>query len=139
MHKHAFSVAKTLEETVFMFSEQAKQKGIELTCACANAAHQAVDGDEGRLKEAIANFVSNALKFTEEGSVSVVATLAEDGPLTIRVQDTGPGIAEVSQAAIFDKFEQAENSTTRHFGGTGLGLVISKQLSGSGLKDFKEN
>ena len=125
-----------------MFSEQAKQKGIELTCACANAAHQAVDGDEGRLKEAIANFVSNALKFTEAGRVTLIVEVLDEAAggggqpghleLNIHVDDTGRGLSEEEQKKLFVPFETLRDdergASPGPVKGTGLGLTIAKHI-----------
>ena len=125
-----------------MFSEQAKQKGIELTCACANAAHQAVDGDEGRLKEAIANFVSNALKFTEAGRVTLIVEVLDESAggggqpghleLNIHVDDTGRGLSEEEQKKLFVPFETLRDdergASPGPVKGTGLGLTIAKHI-----------
>ncbi|NOY26846.1 MAG: AAA family ATPase [Oligoflexia bacterium] len=93
----------------------------------------AVDADEDRLEQILTNLVGNAVKFTERGSVSVRAVegvlLAEDRPgLRIEVADTGVGIRQAVQDRIFDSFEQADGSTSRLFGGTGLGLSVAKAL-----------
>jgi signal transduction histidine kinase len=84
--------------------------------------------DPMRVRQILLNLLSNAIKFTETGSVTLSARL-EDGHIRISVTDTGIGIPEKSLAAIFDRFEQAEHDTDKRYGGTGLGLDISKQLS----------
>ena len=141
LHKSPFSVAEMLEETAFMFSEQAKQKGISLVCHCANETHQLVIGDEGRLKEALANFCSNAIKFTDGNSVkgATVTLMAEqvcdngsDIELNIHVTDSGRGLSSEEKAKLFVPFQtlrdEREEQQSNHTKGTGLGLVISKHI-----------
>jgi signal transduction histidine kinase len=84
-------------------------------------------GDERRLSQVVLNLVSNAIKFTDSGSVEI-RVAAVDGRFTIAVQDTGPGIAPAEQAMIFEEFHQVDNSSTRQKGGSGLGLSISRRL-----------
>lgn len=141
LHKSPFSVAEMLEETAFMFSEQAKQKGISLVCHCANETHQLVVGDEGRLKEALANFCSNAIKFTDGNSgkgatVTLMADQISDNAneidLNIHVTDTGRGLSSEEKAKLFVPFQtlrdEREEQQSNHTKGTGLGLVISKHI-----------
>ncbi|MEM7356237.1 MAG: two-component regulator propeller domain-containing protein, partial [Acidobacteriota bacterium] len=87
----------------------------------------AAEGDENRLQQILLNLLSNAIKFTESGRVEVSA-VAEEGRLTVRVLDTGIGISQDHQEHIFESFEQADASTERQFGGTGLGLAVTKEL-----------
>ena len=84
-------------------------------------------GDERRITQVLLNLVGNAIKFTEHGSVKVIAT-ARNGAFRLAVRDTGPGIAEADQARIFEEFQQVDNSSTRKKGGTGLGLSISRKI-----------
>jgi CheY-like chemotaxis protein len=141
LHKSPFSVAEMLEETAFMFSEQAKQKGISLMCHCANETHQLVIGDEGRLKEALANFCSNAIKFTDgnSGEGATVTLMADqvcdhanEIELNIHVTDTGRGLSSEEKAKLFVPFQtlrdEREEQQSNHTKGTGLGLVISKHI-----------
>jgi two-component system sensor histidine kinase ChiS len=83
--------------------------------------------DRARFRQVLVNLMSNAVKFTDKGTVTVSASSAE-GWVTISVSDTGIGISPEAQAYIFDEFRQADASTTRRYGGTGLGLAISKRL-----------
>ena len=87
-------------------------------------------GDERRLAQVLLNLVGNAIKFTDSGEISMSAT-ASNGAFTITVQDTGPGISEADQERIFAPFQQADSSSTRHKGGTGLGLSMPNALSSS--------
>ena len=84
-------------------------------------------GDERRLTQVLLNLVGNALKFTDEGGVTIKTVAAHDS-FTVAVVDTGPGIAPADQAKIFEEFQQADSSTTKQKGGTGLGLAIAKQI-----------
>jgi hypothetical protein len=90
---------------------------------------ESVETDRTRLRQILVNLVSNAIKFTETGTVQIVARyLEDDGLLQIEVVDTGIGIAPEHQAHLFEPFTQADNSSTRQYGGTGLGLTITKRL-----------
>jgi len=84
-------------------------------------------GDERRLTQVLLNLVGNAIKFTDQGEVSIKAS-AENGDYTLAVRDTGPGISEADQSKLFQEFQQADNSITKAKGGTGLGLAISKRI-----------
>ncbi|MEN8599794.1 ATP-binding protein, partial [Klebsiella pneumoniae] len=83
--------------------------------------------DAGKVKVVLKNLIGNAAKFTERGSITVSAAASDDG-VEFRVRDTGIGIPPDRQAAIFDSFTQVDGSTTRKYGGTGLGLTICRQL-----------
>jgi signal transduction histidine kinase/CheY-like chemotaxis protein len=132
-----FSLARALEETVALFAARAADKGIGLELAIDPALAAPVLGDSVRLKQILANLVSNAIKFTRAGEVSVRAALVvtpkagqEAGPqVKIEVRDTGVGFDASDKARIFGRFQQADGSITRRFGGTGLGLSISRQLA----------
>jgi PAS domain S-box-containing protein len=127
---------------VELFSPLARQKGVELTSFVAPEARPMLRGDPVRLRQVILNLLSNALKFTDSGRISLTVTgrpLSMTGltagaaggggvSLGICVQDTGIGISHEAQQRLFKKFEQAEGSTARRFGGSGLGLHICKQL-----------
>jgi signal transduction histidine kinase len=84
-------------------------------------------GDERRITQVLLNLVGNAIKFTDQGEVTIRAA-AVDGSYSLSVSDTGPGISEADQAKLFQEFQQADNSITRKKGGTGLGLAISKRI-----------
>src|SRR5690606_8723097 len=85
------------------------------------------EGDERRLVQVLLNLLGNAIKFTEAGEVNVRVT-APDGTFLIAVSDTGPGISEADQAQIFDEFQQADSSSTKHKGWIGVGLAIAKRI-----------
>ena len=132
IESHAFSVATALEETVALFAARAADKGIGLELEVDPVLAVPLLGDCVRLKQILANLVSNAIKFTSAGKVSVRAALVptEAGPhAKIEVRDTGVGFDASDKMRIFGRFQQADGSITRRFGGTGLGLSISRQLA----------
>ena len=127
-----FNLRDSLEETVRMFAFPADRKGIELICDVAPEVPDVVVGDPTRLRQIVVNLLSNALKFTEQGEVLLrvegEALSLDDSLLHFAVHDTGIGIPRDKQQVIFEAFAQADSSTTRRFGGTGLGLTISARL-----------
>jgi len=127
-----FDIGGIVEEVVELLAVPAQSKEIELVSQVDPELPSALRGDPGRLRQILVNLVGNAIKFTERGEVVVRASLdsRDDGAVTIRfsVRDTGIGIPVEAQAKIFHSFTQADGSTTRKFGGTGLGLTISRQL-----------
>jgi signal transduction histidine kinase/DNA-binding response OmpR family regulator len=152
-----FSLADALGDTMKVLALRAQQKGLELACRIAPDAPDALLGDPGRLRQVIVNLAGNAIKFTEAGEVVVEVKLATDehrftqtaerrpgapessepirvhpcssvANLHFSVRDTGIGIPADKLRAIFEPFTQADSSTTRRYGGTGLGLTISRQL-----------
>ncbi len=122
--------AAVVDDVVKLFSERAESKGLQLAVHVASDVPAVIAGDPVRLGQVVSNLVSNALKFTESGGVLVRVTRACDvqDRLVIGVTDTGIGIPQDKIAGIFDPFTQAEQSTTRRFGGTGIGLTISRRL-----------
>ncbi len=123
------SPAELADTAVTLFAERARTAGLDLAAEVAPEVPRAILGDPVRLGQVLSNFVSNALKFTEAGHVSVrMAIDAGDGCLVIAVSDTGIGIPQDKLATIFSAFSQADQSTTRRFGGTGLGLSIAQQI-----------
>jgi two-component system, sensor histidine kinase and response regulator len=129
----AFDLIDCVEDALKMFALRADEKGLELLCDLSPALPEMVRGDSARLRQVIANLVSNAIKFTENGEVMLKAELEsrEQDELTIRftVSDTGIGVPLEKQESIFSAFTQADSSTTRKYGGTGLGLTISSRLT----------
>src|SRR5581483_8369030 len=127
-----FSVRDLLDSVVKGFGVTAAPKGVELACAVARSLPDTVYGDPTRLRQVLDNLIGNALKFTDNGEVIVRAELmaAERGSALVRfsVSDTGIGIDPEKQDEIFEAFSQADASTTRKYGGTGLGLTISSRL-----------
>ncbi|HVS38710.1 MAG TPA: response regulator [Gemmataceae bacterium] len=154
-----FSLRKVLGDALRALAPRAHKKGLELICRLDGDVPDALIGDAGRLRQVLLNLVSNAVKFTDEGEVVVEvkcltaehaerAENTQEGPpdasflpssavsvssavsLLFEVRDTGIGIPADKQQTIFQAFEQADNSTTRHYGGTGLGLSIASRLVG---------
>ena len=127
-----FNLRDCLEETLKTLALRADEKGLELLCEVASDAPEWVSGDAVRLRQVILNLVGNAIKFTHKGEVAIRArTEAASGEmrtLQITVVDTGIGIPQEKRQFIFDPFTQADTSTTRNYGGTGLGLTISARL-----------
>ncbi|NTW99072.1 MAG: response regulator [Geobacteraceae bacterium] len=111
---------------------RAEEKGLKIRLQVDSAVPACLVGDHGRLCQVLTNLVGNAVKFSQQGQISVevslVSQVKDDVTLQIRVADTGIGIAEEACQRIFNQFEQADGSTTRKFGGTGLGLAICKKL-----------
>jgi signal transduction histidine kinase/CheY-like chemotaxis protein/HPt (histidine-containing phosphotransfer) domain-containing protein len=128
----AFDPREVLEETIQALAVRARQRGLELICHVRPHVPRQLLGDPGRLRQVIVNLVGNAIKFTEQGEVVLHVDLVEVAGETVRlafaVRDTGIGIPREKQAQIFEAFTQADGSTTRRYGGTGLGLGISQQL-----------
>jgi signal transduction histidine kinase/ActR/RegA family two-component response regulator len=118
------ALANGVRET---FASLAAAKGLDLRVEATPEVAGPLRGDPGRVRQVLSNLVSNALKFTATGGVVIGLDYGPSG-LVIRVADTGVGIAKERQALIFDSFVQADSSTTRHFGGTGLGLTICREL-----------
>ncbi len=127
-----FSVRDTVEAALKTLSLRADEKGLELLCEMAPEVPEVLRGDPSRLRQIILNLVGNAIKFTDRGEVAVkVRAEAGDGEcrmLHFEVSDTGIGIPAEKQKLIFAPFSQADSSTTRKYGGTGLGLTISSRL-----------
>ncbi len=110
------------------FELEARAKGLRLACHVVPPELNVV-ADSLRLNQVLTNLVSNALKFTSQGSIEVSARRAAPGWVRVEVKDTGIGIAPDAQGKIFEEFVQAERGTTRRFGGTGLGLAIAARLT----------
>ena len=127
-----FNLRDTVEGAVDLLAERAHTKGIELACRIDPEIPPGLRGDSFRLRQVLVNLTANAVKFTERGEVLVRASklgeTAEHVTVLFEVKDTGIGIAPEALARIFQEFTQADGSTTRKHGGTGLGLTISKQL-----------
>ncbi len=125
-----FNLQDLLKSTTALYSELAGKKGLALTLTIAPTTPHTIHGDPHRLRQIVTNLISNALKFTESGGVTLLAGGCDEhaGQIRIQVTDTGIGIPPEAQERIFDSFSQADGSTTRKYGGTGLGLAIVKQL-----------
>jgi PAS domain S-box-containing protein len=129
-----FNLRDSLETTLKTLALRADEKGLELLCEIAPSVPDVVRGDSNRLRQVVINLIGNAIKFTQQGEVALnIQVEAEEGDTRVIhfiVSDTGIGIAPEKQKLIFQPFSQADSSTTRKFGGTGLGLTISKRLVG---------
>jgi signal transduction histidine kinase/DNA-binding NarL/FixJ family response regulator/HPt (histidine-containing phosphotransfer) domain-containing protein len=127
-----FSVAEVIERVQSLAAPQAAENGLDLTFEIRPDVVPAVKGDPTRIQQILLNLVSNGLKFTHRGGVSVRVSSATkaDGQNILRfdVRDSGIGIPEEQRSRLFDAFTQADRSTTRRYGGSGLGLAISKRL-----------
>jgi two-component system, sensor histidine kinase and response regulator len=127
-----FNVRDQLEEAVKSLALRAHSKGLELTLGVENEVPAYVVGDPARLRQIITNLAGNAIKFTASGEVNVIVRLeslhGQDVRLGFDIRDTGIGIPEDKLSTIFEPFAQADGSTTRRYGGTGLGLTISTRL-----------
>ncbi len=129
-----FNLRDNLEATLKTLAPRADEKGLELLCEIAAPVPDVVRGDSNRLRQIVMNLIGNAIKFTSQGEVALnIQVEAEEGEeriLHFTVSDTGIGIPAEKQNLVFQPFAQADNSTTRKYGGTGLGLTISKRLVG---------
>ena len=130
---HDFDIRSSVEEVLDVFSDRAAKAGIELVYEISPLVPEYIHGDDIRLKQILINLVGNAVKFTAKGEVYVGACLLdsqeEDGLLLeFEVRDTGIGIPPDKLSRLFKAFTQADSSTTRKYGGTGLGLTISEKL-----------
>ncbi|MEE4244284.1 MAG: ATP-binding protein, partial [Kangiellaceae bacterium] len=126
-----FNLQHLLEESVHTLSQQAFKNEVELILDTTAMDNANFVGDPGRVRQIVNNLLSNALKFTHNGEVTVKAqtrTLADQIEVILSVKDTGIGIPEEKLHSLFDSFTQVDASTTRLYGGTGLGLAISTQL-----------
>ena len=124
-----FDLRQTVEDVVALLAEGVQRKGLEFACRMADDLPERVRGDPVRLRQILANLVSNAIKFTERGEIVVDVRGADKGGVCLSVSDTGIGIASEIAANLFQPFQQADSSTSRKYGGTGLGLAIVKQLT----------
>ena len=128
----SFNLRDLVDETLTMLAPSAHGKGLELVSIIYRDTPLGLSGDPMRLKQILANLISNAIKFTHKGSVSVRVMAEQQDEeqvlLRISVNDTGVGLSPTQQKTLFKAFSQADNSISRQTGGTGLGLVISKRL-----------
>ena len=126
----AFRAVEVVEDVLRIMGEQARAKGLRLRAAIDDGVPATIVGDPNRLRQVLTNLVSNAVKFTPSGSVTLLLSVPRQHPrcLMFTVDDTGPGIDPHRADALFEPFTQHDPSTTRRYGGTGLGLSISRDL-----------
>jgi signal transduction histidine kinase/DNA-binding response OmpR family regulator/HPt (histidine-containing phosphotransfer) domain-containing protein len=126
-----FDLEQTIEQAVEMIAMEAHKKGLEIAMDIPPDANIIIKGDPNKFRQVVINLVKNAVKFTREGSVTVMVRLTGyegKDALCVSVADTGIGVSEENRKRLFTTFMQADASTTRRFGGTGLGLAISRDL-----------
>jgi signal transduction histidine kinase/DNA-binding response OmpR family regulator len=127
-----FNLRELLEGVIQLMERPAQSKGLRLSLQVDPSVRLSVRGDPVRLRQVLSNLISNAVKFTERGSVTIavrrIGETAAQHQLRFEVRDTGIGIPAASQSRLFQAFSQADASTTRLYGGTGLGLAISKRI-----------
>lgn len=132
LNESAFNLRDTLADTVKTLALRAHQKGLELNCHVLADVPNALSGDAGRLRQIMVNLLGNAIKFTAAGEIVIRVALETVSEQAVRLHfsviDSGIGIPVDKQALIFQAFSQADGSTTRQYGGTGLGLTISSRL-----------
>jgi CheY-like chemotaxis protein len=128
-----FDLSDLIEKAIEILAMRANEKGLELACHLSHDVPCSLIGDPNRLHQILMNLLSNAIKFTDQGTVTLEvtndATQQAPGAIHFTVTDTGIGIPDDKLADIFERFTQADRSITRRYGGTGLGLTISKQLA----------
>jgi signal transduction histidine kinase len=131
LQRERFSLAALLREIESVMRVPATERGIRLVVRLDTPVPSQVTGDATRVRQILLNLVGNAIKFTEHGSVHILASCTTDAEprIAIAVQDTGVGLSEEAQQKLFAPFAQADESATRQFGGTGLGLHISRHLA----------
>ncbi|HEY2981473.1 MAG TPA: PAS domain S-box protein, partial [Anaerolineales bacterium] len=127
-----FNLRTLVEDVAYTLAKRGQDKDLEMACLIHPDLQSDLRGDPGRLRQIVVNLVGNAIKFTHQGEIVIRAEPIEEtethATVHFSVQDSGVGIPYERQAAVFDRFTQADGSTTRKYGGTGLGLTISKQL-----------
>ncbi len=132
LERTGFSLNDHLERVIEMVAPRAHEKGLKLVCEISPNARNDLIGDPTRLRQVLLNLLGNAIKFTQTGGVilKVEPENEASGPPSLRftVSDTGIGVADDKLSTVFERFTQADSSTTRRFGGSGLGLTISKRL-----------
>ncbi len=132
LESYNFDLPSVVTEAAQLFQVAAADKGLDLKVLLSMPRPLAVMGDGDKLRRVIQNLISNSIKFTEIGGVAIYGsaetTTSTNANITIRIEDTGIGIPEEKQTHVFEAFEQADSSTTRKYGGTGLGLTICKRI-----------
>ncbi|MBB6262466.1 signal transduction histidine kinase/DNA-binding response OmpR family regulator [Paenochrobactrum gallinarii] len=132
LERRSFNIRNAVNNQIFLVTNEADAKNVRLKTLFAPDIPHRVIGDELRFNQVLMNIVSNAIKFSENGSVTVEVKLTQPATekvnIAVSVTDTGIGLTQEQQKNLFNSFTQADSSTTRRFGGTGLGLIISKQI-----------
>lgn len=123
-----FRLTDVTREVIELLGGAAKEKGIKLRLHVDETAERVVRGDPFRLRQVLLNLIGNAIKFTQEGAVTLVVRAENENVFGFFVRDTGIGISSEARQRLFQPFSQADGATTRRFGGTGLGLSISRRL-----------
>jgi len=135
IENRALSISDCVDETLNLLAPAAQAKNIEILGIVYQDVPQSLKGDAGRICQILTNLCNNAIKFTEQGTIQIRVMLDEETPSSVRLRinitDTGVGLSDKQQKVLFQAFTQADTTTTRRFGGTGLGLVISKSLAES--------
>ena len=133
LEKISFDLGTIMDDLVNVFSYRAKQKGLDINLSLAQGVPFGLIGDPGRLRQILKNLMDNAIKFTVKGRITIEGHMAEDLGESVKIRfsikDSGIGIPKDKRETIFESFTQADSSTTRKYGGTGLGTTISKQLA----------
>ena len=129
LEQEDFDLLQVIDEVCYLQGEPAQRKGLKLDFIPDASIGVIYNGDQQKLRQIVTNLVGNAIKFTDQGRITVRATSAENGMVYISVSDTGIGIPQEARERIFDKFTQADASTTRKYGGTGLGLTICRNFA----------
>ncbi len=128
----SFNLRTTVEDAAASLAQRAQDKGLELACLISPDLAIDLKGDPGRIRQIIINLIGNAVKFTHQGEIVIraepVNETASHATIYFSIQDTGIGIPIERQQSVFERFTQADGSTTRRYGGSGLGLTICKQL-----------
>jgi len=133
LEKVEFSLAKAFEHTISLLSERAAAKGLRLTWHIHPAMPSRLLGDPLRLEQILLNYLGNAIKFSDQGQITLNASVLADEDdriwMRLEVRDEGIGLTAQQQSRLFQAFSQGDNTTTRKYGGTGLGLIICKRLA----------
>ena len=132
LEKRSFNLSDSVDEVLNLLGPAAQKKNVELIAIVYQDVPEYLLGDTVRISQILTNLTNNAIKFTQQGNVQIRVMLEDESPQSVRlkinVTDTGIGLSKEKQKILFQAFTQADTTTTRRFGGTGLGLVISKKL-----------
>ncbi len=137
----SFDLYKAIHKSIIPFTAKAEEKGIQLNHHLKNNVPQYVFGDEHKLRQVISNLVNNAVKFTDVGNISINVERLSTGMIQFTIEDTGVGMSKNTLSKIFQPFTQGDVSSTRRYGGTGLGLTICKsviEMMGGSIQVYSE-